>query len=76
MENNSRQRLLSSEDQSILIKALMSSSFFKEQLRKAWSSGRMFDMEQYKNRSVDTDIKDVPDKALNFEEWFLRHIKK
>ena len=51
----------------------MSSAFFKEHLRKAWSNGRMFDMEQYRNRSVDTDIKDVPDKALKFEEWFSRH---
>lgn len=39
----------------------------------AWSNGRMFDVEQYKNRRVDTDIKDVPDKALKFEEWFSRH---
>ena len=72
-QNDNKQQKLNNSDEQLLISAVMSSAFFKEHLRKAWSNGRMFDMEQYKNRSVDTDIKDVPDKALKFEEWFSRH---
>jgi hypothetical protein len=73
MENVNKEQKLNKTDEQLLISAVMSSAFFKEHLRKAWSSGRMFDMEQYKNRSVDADIKDVPDKALKFDEWFSRH---
>ena len=71
--NDDKQQKLNNSDEQLLISAVMSSAFFKEHLRKAWGGGRMFNMEQYMNRSVDTDIKDVPDKALIFEEWFSRH---
>lgn len=73
MENDDKNKKLNNSDEQLLISAVISSVFFKEHLRNAWSNGRMFDMEQYKNRSVDTDIKDVPDKALKFEEWFSRY---
>ncbi len=62
-------------DKDLLISAIMCSSFFKEAMRNAWGNGRMFDMEMYKNRSVDTNITNVPDKALKFEEWWDRNYR-
>lgn len=62
-------------DEQMLISTIINTDFFKEHLRKAWSNGRMFDMELYKNRDVDTDVTNVDSKALKFEEWFSRNYK-
>jgi hypothetical protein len=63
-------KYMEESDRQLLTLGIINTRFFKESMRRAWSSGRMFDMEMYKNRSVDTDISDIPNKALKFEEWW------
>lgn len=70
MKNNIKFR---EADVDLFMSAIITSPFFKEHLRKAWGSGRMFNMELYQLRNPDEDIEDVSDKALTFEEWFTRN---
>lgn len=70
-----KKQKLNDTDEQLFISGIINSSFFKEHIRNAWSNGRMFDKELHNNRSLQTDVSELPDKALRFEEWFSRHYK-
>jgi hypothetical protein len=70
MENQEVEQKPKNSDEQLLISAVMSSAFFREEMKRAFTHGRKF--EQLETHS-DMDVANVDEKHLPFYEWFAKH---
>lgn len=71
MKNQEQEQKPKNSDDQLLISAVMRSTFFKEEMKKAFMHGREF--EHLDTNGCELDVTNVDDKHLPFNDWFAKY---